>query len=159
MATSEELLQRLDVLESEGAIRRLMAEYLDARDLCTGSGTNIARLFAADGTWEGVGRLAEVLGSHQGRDAIERRFSAPLPFSIHFLTNELIAINGDTAVGTWKYLQSTVYKGQAVWIAGRYNNDLVRTEGQWKFQHVRIDAMFVTPFEDGWVKTPFLDEG
>jgi hypothetical protein len=157
MVTSEELIQRLDALESEGAIRRLMAEYLDARDLGTGSGTHIAHLFSADGIWEGVGRLAEVLGSHQGRDAIERRFSAPLPFSVHFLTNESITIDGDTAVGTWRYLQSTVYKGQAVWVAGRYHNDFVRIEGRWKFQRVRIDAMFVTPYEDGWVKTLFLD--
>src|SRR6266568_3158555 len=82
--------------------------------------------------------------------------SPRLPFSVHFLTNESITIDGDTAVGTWRYLQSTVYKGQAVWIAGRYHNDFVRVEGQWKFQHVRIDAMFVTPYEDGWVKTPFL---
>jgi SnoaL-like domain len=156
MGTSEELIQRLDLLESEGAVRRLMAEYLEARDVGAGSGTDIARLFSADGIWEGVGRLAEVLGSHQGRDAIEQRFSAQLPFSVHFLTNESITIQGDTAVGTWRYLQSTVYQGEAVWIAGCYHNDFVQVEGQWKFQHVRIDALFVTPYEDGWVKTPFL---
>jgi SnoaL-like domain len=156
MVTSEKLLQRLDVLESEGEIRRLMAEYLEARDFATGSGTRIARLFSADGIWEGVGRLAAVLGNHQGREAIERRFSAPLPFSVHFLTNESITIYGDTAEGTWRYLQSTVYQGQAVWIAGHYHNDFVRIEGQWKFQHVCIDAIFVTPYEDGWVKAPFL---
>jgi hypothetical protein len=159
MGTSEEPLQRLDVLESEAAIRRLMVAYLDARDFGMGSGAYIASLFTDDGIWEGVGRLAEVLGFHQGRDAIERRFSATLPFSVHFLSNESIIINGDTAVGTWRYLQSTVYKGQAVWIAGRYHNDFVRIEGQWKFQHVRIDALFVTPYEDGWVKTRFLNEG
>jgi hypothetical protein len=33
----------------------------------------------------------------------------------------------------------------------------VRVEGRWKFQHVRIDALFVTPYEDGWVKTAFLE--
>ncbi len=157
MRTSEELSQRLDVLESEAAIRRLMAEYLEIRDFGTGSGSGIAGLFSADAIWEGVGRLAAVLGSHHGRHAIERRFSAPLPFSVHFLTNESITIDGDTAVGTWRYLQSTVYKGQAVWVGGRYHNDFVRVQGQWKFQHIRIDAMFVTPYEDGWVKTPFLD--
>ncbi len=159
MGTSEELLHRLDVLESEAAIRRLMAQYLDARDLGRGSGTHIARLFSADAIWEGVGRLAEVLGSHQGRDAIARRFSAPLPFSVHFLTNESITIDSDTAVGTWRYLQSTVSKRQAVWIAGRYHNDFVRVNGEWKFRHVRIDALFVTPYDDGWVKIPFLDGG
>lgn len=75
MITSEDLIQRLDVLESEGAIRRLMAEYLEIPDFGTGSDAHIARLFIADGIWEGVGRLAEVLGSHHGRDSIERRFS------------------------------------------------------------------------------------
>ncbi len=157
METSEELRQRLDVLESEGAIRRLMAEYLDARDLGQGSGTHIAHLFTDDGVWEGVGRLAGVLGSHYGRDAIEQRFSAPLPLTVHFLTNEMITVDSDTAVGTWRFLQATVYQGQAVWVGGRYHNDFVRIQGQWKFQHVRIDAMFVTPYEDGWVKTPFLE--
>jgi SnoaL-like domain len=159
METSDNLMHRLDALESEGAIRRLMAEYLEARDSGTESGTYIARLFTYNGVWEGVGRLAEELGSHQGCDGIERRFSLPLPFSVHFLTNESITIDGNTAVGTWRYLQSTVYKEQAVWIAGRYHNDFVRVEGQWKFLHVRIDAMFITPYEDGWVKTRFLDGG
>jgi SnoaL-like domain len=148
MGTSEDLIQRLDVLESEGTLRRLMAEYLEARDFGTGSGIHISKLFTDDGIWEGVGQLADVLGSYQGRDAIERRFSAPLPFSIHLLTNESIIADGDTAVGTWRYLQSTVYKGQAVWIAGHYHNDFVRAEGQWKFQHVRIDAMFVKSCQD-----------
>ena len=156
MGTSADLLRRLDALESEGAIRRLMSEYQEARDFGTGNGASIANLFTADGIWEGVGQVAKALGSHQGREAIERRFSATFPFSVHFLTNESIIVDGDTAGGTWRYLQTTVYKGQAVWIAGRYRNDFVRVQGQWKFRHVRIDGIFVTPYEDGWVKTPFL---
>ena len=156
MVTSKDLIRRLDALESEGAIRRLMSEYQEVRDFGAGSGTQIANLFTADGIWEGVGRVAEVLGTHQGREAIAQRFSASLPFSVHFLTNESIIVDDNTAVGRWRYLQTTVYKGQAVWIAGRYHNDFVRVEGQWKFRHLRIDGIFVTPYEDGWVKTPFL---
>src|SRR5947199_9109784 len=113
-----------------------MTEYLEARDFGAGDGTHIANLFTADAIWEGVGRLAEVLGSHQGREAIERRFSAPLPFSVHFLTNESITIDVDTAVGMWRYLQSSVYKGQATWIAGRYHTDFVRVKGHWKLRPV-----------------------
>lgn len=156
MESIEGLLRRVDALESEREIRRLMAEYQDARDFGMGQGAFIANLFTADGIWEGVDRLAEALGSHEGREAIERRFSAPLPFSVHFLTNEAITVEGDIALGTWRFLQTAVYKGQAVWIAGRYRNDFVRVEGQWKFRHVRIEGIFVTPYEDGWVKTPFL---
>jgi hypothetical protein len=52
MVTSNDLLRRLDALESEGAIRRLMSEYQEARDFGTGNGTRIAHLFtlAASGT-------------------------------------------------------------------------------------------------------------
>ncbi len=42
MGTSQDLLRRLDALESEGAIRRLMSEYQEARDFGAGSGIHIA---------------------------------------------------------------------------------------------------------------------
>ena len=79
MVTSKDLIRRLDALESEGAIRRLMSEYQEVCDFGAGSGTQIANLFTADGIWEGVGRVAEVLGTHQGREAIAQRFSHLCP--------------------------------------------------------------------------------
>jgi hypothetical protein len=151
MATSDDVERRLDALESEGAIRRLMATYLETRDF-GGDAASIPGLFTPDGIWEHVGRLAPVLGAHHGREAIARRFSGPLPLSRHFLTNEAITVTGDTAVGTWSYVMASVVEEQVVWTVGRYRNDFVRVEGAWKFQHLRINDIALPSTPDGWLK-------
>lgn len=151
LVTSEDVGRRLDALESEGAIRRLMATYIETRDF-GGDAASIAGLFTPDGVWEYVGRLAPVLGAHRGREAIARRFSGSLPLSRHFLTNEAITVTGDTAVGTWSYLMASVVEEQVVWTAGRYRNDFVRVAGAWKFQHVRIDDIALPSTANGWLK-------
>ena len=154
MSTNEDLLRRLDALESESALRRLMAEYLAARDFEPEKGRHIASLFTPDGIWEGTGPFAPILGSHAGREAIERRFSQPMPFSVHIAGCESITVTGDTAVGRWVFLQPSAINGRAVWVAGRYHNEFARVDGQWKFTHIRVDGLFFSPYEDGWVKTP-----
>ena len=154
MLATEGILQRLEALESEGAIRRLMAEYLATRDFEEEKGRHIASLFIEDGIWEGTGLFAPILGSHPGREAIERRFSKPMPFSVHVAGCESISVNGDEAVGRWVFLQPTTINGQAHWVAGRYFNEFVRVDGQWKFKHIRVDGIFSSPYEDGWAKKP-----
>jgi hypothetical protein len=157
MITEKELIRRLDAIESEGAIRRLMAAYLHARDVQQ-SGRQVAALFTPDGIWEALGSLAEVLGRHQGCEAVEQRTDVSvrqLTFSAHFLTNESITVDGDTAVGSWAFLQTGINKGRAVWIAGRYRNDFLRSNGAWRIHHLRVESYFATPYEDGWAKTPF----
>lgn len=156
MSPYDDLLRRLDVLESESAIRRLMAEYLAVRDFEEEKGRHIASLFIESGVWEGVGLFATILGAHPGRDAIERRFSKPMPFSVHVAGCESITVSGDEAVGRWVFLQPCTMNGQAVWVAGRYLNEFVRVDGQWKFKHLRVDGIFSTPYQDGWAKTPLL---
>jgi hypothetical protein len=54
-------------------IRRLMAAYVHARDV---TGHSIAEYFITDAVWEGAGRLADVLGRHEGQDAIVERFAS-----------------------------------------------------------------------------------
>jgi SnoaL-like domain len=152
LLTSDEVGRRLDALESEGAIRRLMANYIELRDF-GGDAASIAGLFTPSGVWEHVGRLAPVLGAHHGREAIARRFSGPLPLSRHFLTNEAIMVKGETAVGMWSYVMASVVEEQVVWTAGRYRNDFVRVEGAWRFQLVRIEDIALPSTADGWLKT------
>lgn len=154
MSTNDDLLRRLEVLESEGAIRRLMAEYLATRDFEEEKGRHIASLFVSDGIWEGKGLFAPILGSHAGREAIEQRFSKPMPFSVHIAGCESISVQGDEAVGRWVFLQPTTINGQAHWVAGRYDNEFVRVDGQWKFKHIGIEGIFFAPYQEGWAKTP-----
>ncbi len=150
MTFSEDILQRLDALESEGAIRRLMVDYTEVRDHNMGEGDYIANLFTRDGIWEGTGLFEKTLGRFEGREAIKQRFSKQLPFAIHYITNEAIVVNGNTATGKWKLWHPSTINGQAMWVAGHYHNDFVRVDGIWKFRHLRISGIFVANYEEGW---------
>jgi hypothetical protein len=51
----------------------------------------------------------------------------------------------------------TYVKGdQAVWGAATYHDRYVRENGAWRFQHVRVESHFWTPFEDGWARMRFM---
>jgi hypothetical protein len=111
----DSLTRRLDALESESAIRRLMANYLEARD--TGrNGDELAAHFTEDGIWEAVGPLAAMLGRHEGREAIARRENRAttelMPFCVHFLTNEAITVHGDTAQGNGRSCRPARHTGR-----------------------------------------------
>src|SRR5690606_27918556 len=68
-----DILLRLDQLEAEGAVRRVMAEYMhlcDALDADTPMDA-LGALFTADAIWEGKGtRYGVTFGRHAGRAAI-----------------------------------------------------------------------------------------
>lgn len=111
------LLARLDRLEAEGAIRRIMAEYMrlcDRLDATTPMDT-LGALFAADAVWEGRGaRYGTAFGRHEGRAAIVAmlgRYRDPphFAFNAHYLTSETIAVTGGTASGRWMMLQASTY--------------------------------------------------
>ncbi len=148
-----DLVVRLRVLEAESAIRRLMAEYLAARDR-DGDPARLAQLFTPDAIWEGTGGFAATLGVHRGQAAIARRTVASrarTPFSAHFLANESIVVDGDTATGMWTFLQCAVSDGQALWIAGCYRNDFRRLDGAWRIAHLRVEDLFVAPYAESWL--------
>jgi SnoaL-like domain len=157
VTNSDDFARRVDALEAKDAIRRLMAAYVRARDLGEGA-AGLGDFFTADATWEGTGRLAEVLGRYQGRTAIAERFAGPLARGLHLLTNESIEVQGDEAVGCWTYLQPAMVQGRACWLAARYHNDFRRQDGQWRFQHVRIEGIFEAPYEEGWAHTAFFSQ-
>ena len=152
-ASRVDLAQRVDVLEAKDEIRRLMAAYVHARDVRDGS---VADYFTDDAVWEGIGRLADVLGRHEGRSAIVERFAGPVPPTLHLIANESVTVDGDDAVGYWTYLQPTVLDGRAFWIAARYHNDFHRREGVWRLRHVRIEGIFEARYEEGWAHAAFF---
>jgi len=90
----DDLVERVCVLAAQDEIRRLMAAYVHARDLAN---IPVVDYLTEDAVWEGVGRMADVLGRH----AIAKRFAGPVPPGLHLLTNESITVNGDDAVGYW----------------------------------------------------------
>jgi SnoaL-like domain len=147
MADQTRLLREL---EAERAIRALMGAYLAARD-GRRPGREIAELFAPDGVWEGAGRQGAQLGRHHGRAAIARRFSGPLPPTLHLLTEEDIRVTGDRARGRWRYLAPAVLDGEPTWMAGRYEIDFVVHADRWRFAHVRVRPLLAAAHRQGWV--------
>ena len=155
----EELSQRLQVLEDTEAIKRLKARYCafcdDGYDP-----DGIASLFTEDGVWDS----GDTFGKCEGAAAIRKFFTgAPkqLPFALHYVMNPIIEVNGDTATGTWYLFQACTFaKGnQAVWGAAKYEEQYTKVNGEWKFRHLSVASQFWTPFEEGWAKKPFLQNG
>jgi hypothetical protein len=154
------LLTRVDVIESQDAIRKVKAAYMQGLDdRLRGA---VADLFWEDAVWEGLpertpeGQTPQNPGSSTvGRAAIAESFVAAagwMSFTAHFLTNEEITVDGDRAVGRWKLLQACTTGETAFWQAGVYTDDFERRDGVWRFAHLRLAMDFRTPFDEGWAR-------
>lgn len=149
------LRTRLDALEAQDAIRRLKARYMQWCD--ERRGTEIADLFWPDASWEALRGATggTVTGSHE----IGQMFAtSPLTFTVHYLTNESIEVDGDRATGRWKLFEPCTFRDRvAIWQGGWYHDDFERRDGEWRIAHLRLAMDFKTPFEEGWLHTPIVD--
>jgi hypothetical protein len=70
--------------------------------------------------------------------------------------------DGKTAKGRWHALimGAKPVKGvqRQTWAHGIYENEYVKENGEWKFKKFHFNLTFRTPYEDGWLKTPVIDE-
>jgi hypothetical protein len=154
----DDLRRRITLLEDVEAIKHLKARYALLCD--TGYDPDaLTSLFTDDGVWDG----GDIWGRYEGTEALWTFFegaSTMLPFAMHFMVNPIIDVNGDEATGHWHLLQACTYAatGDAVWGGGRYFETYAKLQGHWKFRYVRLDSSFWTPFTDGWVQRPFVQE-
>lgn len=153
------ILERLDRLESEGAIRRLIARYFA---ICDDLGPNtpfeeLGELFTQDALWEGKGRYAKAFGQYQGRNAIVemiRSYCEPAHFAMtaHFLSSEDVQVEGDSAKGNWMMLQTSDYaSGTSDFRSARLTMRFARSEGVWRIAQFRTENIFsrqVEPWND-----------
>ena len=144
------LEQRVQRMEDESQIRRILVQYgafLDAKDF-----TSYANLFAKDGEWWGG------FGRYKGPAAIEKMLVDHLGAaesgyinkqSYHLMSNPIITITGDTAHATSKYLFVTrsADNKPVPALAGRYVDDYVRENGEWKVK--RRVTHGVIPYRNG----------
>lgn len=147
------LEQRLQRVEDELAIRRVLVEYSatqDAKDY-----TAYANLFAREGEWVN-GRTV-----HKGRAAIHKMlvdlYGNPPPGyvnteSYHISSNPQIDVQGDRAVARSRHL--LVMRGPngepTPMLAGRYEDEFIREDGEWKILR-RVDYP-VMPTAEEWMK-------
>jgi hypothetical protein len=143
------LEERITVLEDIEAIKRLKARYCDVCD--TGYDPDrITALFTEEGTWEGG-----EFGTATGHAALRKMFEGlhkAVSFAQHNAMNPVIEVTGDRAKGAW-YLfcpYTSRANNRAGWIAGRYDDDYVKVNGEWKYQHLRAIIRMHARYEEGW---------
>jgi ketosteroid isomerase-like protein len=160
-ARLEAVEHRLDRIDSERSITRLMYRYIYACDELKDAAA-IAECFTEDAVWEGRGNFDE-FGATVGRAAIHEMFvenPKMLPFTAHFLTNPVVGLSQDglKGWGQWHTLEAATLRDGAaqVWMLAWYDNDFRRVGDDWKISHIRFTDRVVCPYDEGWLRTRYV---
>ena len=137
-----ELEQRITRLEDIEAIKQLKALYCEICDDMHNP-DRIASVFAEDAIWESAD-----FGKAQGHDAIRelfRGFQKMFSFSQHNIMNPRIEVNGDRATGIWYIMGPWTHSenNREIWMPARYDDDYVKIDGEWKYQHLRAAVRMI----------------
>ena len=154
-----DLESRLARTESIEQIRAMKARYCDLCDEGYDADA-LCDLFTEDGVWDG-GKL----GYFEGRKGLHDFFTDMpniMSFAIHHVTNSAVELSedGESAEARWYLIQMATLKDEnkAVWLTGRYVDQLVLREGQWKFRHTSLVGRFYSPYDSGWAEQNFIEE-
>ena len=111
-------------------------------------------IFAEDGIWEGKG-LWRAQG-HADIRKLAKSFAERISFSQHNVFNPRIEVNGNAAHGRWNFLGPFTFRkgNRQIWLAAFYEDDFVKDDGVWKFQHFRALVRMTAPYEEGWASKP-----
>ncbi len=157
----EELAARIRRLEDIEALKQLKARYARGCDP-THKVDFLMSLFTEDAVFD----VGKQYGRYEGKPAI-RKFlegaDAIIPWALHNVIAPVIEVSDDgrTAKGNWYLLELATMphpqtgSPQAVWIAGTYEDDFVKQDGQWKLKQITLRMQIMSPYEDGWAKTPW----
>jgi hypothetical protein len=151
-----QILARLEVLEAESAIRRLVARYFA---ICDDLGPKtpfeeLGELFTTHAVWEGRGRYAKAFGRYEGREAIVsmiRSYCLPQPHFVmtgHFFGAEDIDVEGQAAKGRWMMLQTSDYAdGTSDFRAARISMTFALEGRHWRISHFLTQNIFSRQIE------------
>lgn len=156
-----DLEARVRRLEDMEAIRDLKMAYAKLCDEGYDA-DGITALFAEeDVSWE-----SDVFGTHVGRDGIHAWFDnvdEEIRWALHFMVNPGIEVapDGRTAKGSFYLLELATMSSpdggepDAVVMTGKYDDDFVKVDGEWRFKRIVINFEQVSNLDQGWVKQQF----
>jgi ketosteroid isomerase-like protein len=99
--------------------------------------------FSGPYSWTGIDEIV------QGLEAL----STSIPFMKQFVHNHYIVVEGDTAKSV-AYLESKYARqGESVLVAGRYDDEFIRTDGGWRIKRTAVTLFFSVPLQQGWADT------
>lgn len=164
-ARIEELENCLQQVRSQNAIRACMNRYMVlCDDLKADSPLDeLAELFTETAIWEGKGaKYQKAFGGYKGRDAIRAMFAtytvepAHFALNVHFLTSELIEVNGPSATGSWVMLQTSTFASGASHLnAARLTVQFAEESGKWRMAHFQTENLFSRPVSN-WNSEAYL---
>jgi hypothetical protein len=160
--TGEPLEQRVARLEDVEAIKRLKAKYAEYCD--TGyRADKVASLFTDDAVWE-----SNAFGTARGRDEIHAFIDQAGREMIFWAHHSMVcqyvdvAEDGQSAHGKWYLIEFATMPAddgsggnEAVLITATYEDDLVKKDGEWRFQYVGATFHQVSNWDQAWVKQRF----
>jgi len=161
IAALEAMMRRLQDIEE---IKQLMWSYTYFLDY--GELDKVMDCFVDDaklevgmrgGTEKGKAALE---GRYEGKEAIKWLYSLVQPskdrFAVsHLILNPVVKVEGERAQGTFYLLEPSGIE-RAMWGHGRYDMEYIRVDGKWKISSFRFTWNFMTPYDEGWVKTPMV---
>ena len=142
MSSVEDRLRRLEDVE---AIRALDAVY--CRLLDDGNWPALVQLFSPEGVFDGLRRV-------EGRADLLAFFAelaeAGLTAFWHHVSDPEVAVDTDTATVRSLLWQPCVVDGVPHVAAGRYADELVRTQAGWRYRVRQVRFSYGAPRTDGW---------
>jgi len=155
---AHDIERRIQVLEDIEAIKRLKALYCHLVDAAVAGDSfkwdELLNHFVQD-SWVDF----EILGRYEGIENVGKLFkdvvASLLSYSAHMVSNPIIDVDGDSARGKWYVHVPLTGKAQnmAGWLQGRYDEEYVKIDGEWKWKSMTTTFDFITPYDEGWVKT------
>lgn len=161
---NKELEHEIERLHAVNEIQNLMSKY--EYWLTAGLGTEIAKKFAK----KTPGVTAEIWdwGVYDGEGAVSLygvgHTRAPGDriggLTFHTLTTPVIEVarDGKTAKGIWMSpgVETHTIEGKLkpYWSWCKYGIDFVKEDGEWKFWHTHVYAVFRSPYDKSWVEVP-----
>ncbi|HXR35713.1 MAG TPA: nuclear transport factor 2 family protein [Candidatus Binataceae bacterium] len=157
-ARIRELEAKVQVLNDREALRLLRYRYHEY--INEAQFAKIVDLFTDDGELE-----FGPLGKAKGREPIMAFFkklgpssSSPsgagrgphFSFVKQYIHNHVVEVHGDRATG-FSYLEAKpIINGEAYIVAGRYDDEYRRVDGQWLFTRMNFTIHIAVPHKEGW---------
>lgn len=155
----ESRIQRLEDIQAIHDLKMAYAKLCDEGYDADG----IVALFAkgVDVEW-----VSDVFGTHVGRDGIHAWFDdvdEEIRWALHLMINPAIEVadDGQTATGRFYLLELATMSApgggdpDAVVMTGKYRDDFVKQDGEWRFRRIEVNFEQVSNLDQGWVKQQF----
>jgi hypothetical protein len=155
----EARIQRLEDIQAIHDLKMTYAKLCDEGYDADG----IVALFAngVDVEW-----VSDVFGTHVGRDGIHAWFDnvdEEIRWALHLMINPVIDVadDGQTATGRFYLLELATMSApgggdpDAVVMTGKYRDDFVKENGEWRFRRIEVNFEQVSNLDQGWVKQQF----